>query len=142
MPITVIASYNATLLQVAVSMLGMKAESGSSEDLGLNDTETKQLWSQDSLPFCDEPTVGSEESSARFEGSQDIMPIVSDDSCSVLPKTEISADTVMTSATPDVADFSLEDLLPVSIPKIHINGKGENSGAKKWKTVLKQIQHV
>jgi ATP-dependent exoDNAse (exonuclease V) beta subunit len=36
-----------------------------------------------------------------------------------------------------------QDSVPiVSMPKIHINGKGENSGLKKWKKVLNQIEHV
>jgi hypothetical protein len=30
----------------------------------------------------------------------------------------------------------------VSMPKIHINGKGENSGLKKWKQVLKEIEYL
>jgi superfamily I DNA/RNA helicase len=31
---------------------------------------------------------------------------------------------------------------PTMIPKFHINGRGENSGMKKWKQVISQIEHL
>jgi hypothetical protein len=34
------------------------------------------------------------------------------------------------------------DTVPLDIPKIHLNGKGENSGAGKWKGVFKKIGHL
>lgn len=37
---------------------------------------------------------------------------------------------------------SQESVPVVSLPKIHINGKGEASGLKLWKQVLKQIEHL
>jgi hypothetical protein len=35
-----------------------------------------------------------------------------------------------------------DDTVPLDIPKIHLNGKGANSGAGKWKGVLKKIGHL
>jgi hypothetical protein len=35
-----------------------------------------------------------------------------------------------------------DDTVPLDIPKIHLNGKGENSGAGKWKGVFKKIGHL
>ena len=35
-----------------------------------------------------------------------------------------------------------DDTVPLDIPKIHLNGKGENSGAGKWNGVFKKIGHL
>lgn len=37
-------------------------------------------------------------------------------------------------------DFNI--LNAVTFPKIHINGKGQNSGMRKWKSTLKQIEAI
>ena len=108
MPVTIIAAANATLLNVAVSMMGMTVSGDRKE-------ETSEVASQDAMPV--EP------------GSQE-PHIVTQSDTSV-------ASSPGTPKTPDSAN-------PVSIciPKIHINGKGDNSGIKKWKSVFKQIKHV
>jgi hypothetical protein len=38
--------------------------------------------------------------------------------------------------------FDLETLLARNMPKFHINGKGESSGTRAWRTAIKEIEHL
>jgi hypothetical protein len=40
------------------------------------------------------------------------------------------------------ASADVEALLLNNVPKFHINGKGESSGVRAWRTAIKQIEHL
>jgi hypothetical protein len=129
MPITVLAAFNATLLNVAVSMLGMNVDSDASED-GSSNEEADVKTETDSM-----------EAVTQSEANPESAPIVSDDAASPALKTDSTSEDAKP-PTNIVAPVDSETLLPISFPKIHINGEGENSGIRKWQSVLKQIQHM
>jgi len=148
MPITVIASFNATLLHTAVSMLGMQIDADVNEDFADDSDEedtTKNAGSKDLLPLIsNESSTGSQDATTQSDANQDTpVPIVSSDTCSpIYVKSEESFEEARPSASVKVAAGAKEETVPVSFPKIHINGQGENSGLRKWQSVLKQIGHM
>lgn len=128
MPITVIAAFNATLLHMAVSMLGMKVD----------EEESEQTTAHKSPPIKYESTAMSQAANSPPDAPNDSAPIVSDDSSALSENSEYAGGDVKT----ETVHSSDENKLHVQMPKIHINGQGENSGLGKWKSVLKQIQHM
>lgn len=134
MPVTIIAAFNATLLHTAVSMLGMKA-----------DRDEKKDSVKEEMAAC-LPAIGNESISSSQETNSspdaNAVPIVSDDGSIPSPDVNNSNDDVKPIVKSENVAPSDEEPLQVAFPKIHINGQGENSGMGKWKSVLKQIQHV
>lgn len=136
MPVTVLAASNATLLNTVVSILGMNMDTDANEDVA-NENVKMEACDQDAPVVCSEASI-----ELQSEGVQDEVPIVSDDALSPVVKMEDSPDPVGSSVADNTASCATEGTLPIALPKIHINGKGENSGLKKWQSVLKQIQHM
>jgi hypothetical protein len=110
-------------------MLGMNVDSDASKG-GASNEEADVKMETDST-----------EAVTQSEANPGSVPIVSDDAASLTLKTDCSSEDVK-SPTDIVAPIESETLLPISFPKIHINGEGENSGIRKWQSVLKQIQHM
>jgi hypothetical protein len=118
---------------MAVSMLGMKVDN----------EENEQTCEHTSPLIKSESTPMPHEANSQPEGRNDSVPIVSDDSSTLSENTECAGgDVKLPAVKTEIVRSSDEHTLHVQMPKIHINGQGENSGIGKWKSVLKQIQHM
>lgn len=143
MPITVIAAFNATLLHTAASMLGMKVDREEKKD-SVDDEMTTDSRLQDSPPLGNESISSSQETSSPSD-TKDMLnaaPIVSDDGSLPSPNVGCSNGNVKASVKSESVASSGQEPFQVVLPKIHVNGQGENSGLGKWKSVLKQIEHM
>jgi superfamily I DNA/RNA helicase len=59
----------------------------------------------------------------------------------MMPPTRGDEDEVIPIVSEDGADSRHSEPI-VSMPKFHINGKGDNSGLKKWRQVKNQVEHI
>eukprot|EP00592_Proboscia_alata_P001278 CAMPEP_0194373956 /NCGR_PEP_ID=MMETSP0174-20130528/22325_1 /TAXON_ID=216777 /ORGANISM="Proboscia alata, Strain PI-D3" /LENGTH=925 /DNA_ID=CAMNT_0039153245 /DNA_START=461 /DNA_END=3238 /DNA_ORIENTATION=+ len=124
MPVTLIAATNATLLLAAVQLFGMDTSHVNDNDYtsGMDTSNVKRMtmkrmhMEHDAYEEDEEEGINSE-----------LYMVTPDD------------ESMLTSST-----FNLDacDEKFMSFPKIHINGKGENSGVNKWKLVMKQISYI
>lgn len=146
MPITIIGAFNATLLQTAAAMLGMNVDEDDA-DAGSNDEEAIVVKTEKESPAPSSSAVDLAEGNSQ-EGT---APIVKDETASPNVKEESAPEEA--AVADGQASASLkeepqgdpavkEEPISISMPKIHINGQGENSGLRKWRSVLKQIQHM
>lgn len=154
-PVTIIAAANATLLLTAVEMLGMTVTTeGEGEGEGTPDTFVSDDVSKtsDTDDDCDQDASieckGEEKANIEKQDSSEGTEETTIDGQRFTGRTHIKSErqgtndthadanpSVVLSTTAGTNNPHLENILP----KIHVNGKGENSGRKKWKSVLKQI---